>query len=161
MRQFFTIILVSLFTLFSCEEDNMDDVVLNATTAEEIQKVIKEGYWQLDLFKYAGESTYRSQNTYFTFEFAGDNRYDLYSSKKDKFNTEPWFYRIKEISNKPYFVRYASEKDFQNDTYADYQAYGVLIQNNELILTYIDNGKIEVFRNYKAISETKNLPTEK
>lgn len=160
MRQIFTIILLSLFTFVSCEEDNMEEIVLNASTAEDIQKLIKEGYWQLDLYKYAGESNYRSQSTYFTFKFAGDT-YDLYSSKKDKFNTEPWFYRIKEISNKPYFVRYASEKDFQNDTYADYQAYGVLIKNNELILTYIDGGKIEVFRNFKAIGETKDLPTEK
>lgn len=159
MKQTFTIILITVATLFSCKEDSMDDVVLNATTAEEIQKVITTGYWQLDLFKYPNETTYMSQTTFYALKFVNDINFDEYKSKGVKHNNELWYYRVKEINKKAYLVRYASEENYKKDTYADYQAYGVRIENNELILTYIDEARIDIFKWYNSMADTKNLPS--
>lgn len=158
MRSIFTIIFISAFSLFSCKEYTIEDAILNATTAKEIQQAITQGYWQLDQYKYPEESTIRNQQTFFAFEFKNEGNFDEYHRKNVKFNKERWYYRIKEINKKAYLVRYASEDDYKKDSYSDYQAYQVKIENNVLILAQLGDARVDYLKRYNSLAEMKDLP---
>lgn len=160
MRSIFTIIFVTAFSLFSCKEDTIEDAILNATTANEIQQAITQGFWQLDQYKYPEEPNIRNQQTFLAYEFKNEGNFDEYHRKNVKFNKERWYYRIKEINKKVYLVRYASEDDYKKDSYADYQAYQVKIENNVLILAQLGDTRVDYFKHYNSLEEMNDLPEE-
>lgn len=55
-------------------------------------------------------------------------------------------------------MRYASEDDYKKDSYADYQAYQVKIENNVLILAQLGDARVDYFKHYNSLAEMKDLP---
>ena len=114
-------------SFISCDKDNIEETSINTTSAEEIQNHILNGYWELDSYRFLKDSTYTKEQYYTTMKFLDDINYDMYHTKIEKFNTEPWFDKLKTIEDKTFLVRYMSETDYNEDIHPAYSQYAVAI----------------------------------
>lgn len=159
------VLLVSILSLsfvsISCssEDENSNESTnqteLNTDSLEKVRQQILSGFWQLDTYKEIEDTQFNDAEYYQTYKFYENDLYDVYYNKETKYAT--WEYRLTSLDNKTVFIKYSTKEDYDNNKIDAINVYDASIENGRFKLVNRESKKIEFYKKYNSINETKDL----
>lgn len=147
-------------TVISCSKDDDNEnkqennEALNSTSAEEIQKAVLSGVWQVEKWREGSETDFKNAETYGAYKFLDTKNREVYLMKNVLYST--WLYKITTIDGKAVILSYPNQEGYDKNEPSDIS--DVSIENGLLKIARRSSNHTELFRKYNTIDETKDLP---
>jgi len=147
-------------TVVSCSKDDdnenkqQNSEVLNSNSADEIQKAVLDGVWQLEKWREGSETDFKNAETYGVYKFLDTKNREIYLMKNVLYSTRP--YKITTLDGKSVLLTYSNQEEY--DKNEPNTIYDVSIENGLLKIASRTSNYAELLRKYNTIDETKDLP---